>query len=84
MALEEGLLTLHGERHSRWRAVDQGGLVLNMLVQRRRDKTAATPCCRQLLKACQGVPRVIGTDAPKSSRAVQREMLPGVAHRQHR
>jgi len=52
MALEEGFLTIHGERHSRWRAVDQGGLVLDILGQRRRDKKAAKPCCRQLLKEC--------------------------------
>jgi putative transposase len=39
--LDEVFLTIHGERHYLWRAVDQEGNVLDILVQRRRDKTAA-------------------------------------------
>src|SRR2546425_6597748 len=82
--LDEVFLTIHGERHYLWRAVDQDGNVLDILVQRRRDKNAAKRCFRKLLKGCQYVPRVIITDKLKSYGAAKREILPGVEHRQHR
>ena len=62
----------------------QDGHVLDILVQRRRDKKAAKTCFRKLLKGCQYVPRVIITDKLKSYEAAKRELLPGVEHRQHR
>src|SRR2546425_8888821 len=82
--LDEVVPTIHGERHYLWRAVDQDGNVLDILVQRRRDKNAAKRCFRKLLKGCQYVPRVIITDKLKSYGAAKREILPGVEHRQHR
>jgi len=39
--LDEVFLTIKGEHHYLWRAVDQEGNVLDILVQRRRDKQAA-------------------------------------------
>jgi putative transposase len=42
-------LTIKGERHYLWRAVDQDGHVLDILVQRRRDKKAAKKFFRKLL-----------------------------------
>jgi len=77
-------LTIKGERHYLWRAVDQEGNVLDILVQRRRDKTAAKKFFRKLLKELMYVPRVIVTDKLKSYGAAKRELLPGVEHRQHR
>ena len=82
--LDEVFLTIHGERHYLWRAVDQEGNVLDILVQRRRDKTAAKKFFRKLLKGCRYVPRVIVTDQLKSHEAAKREILPSVEHRQHR
>jgi DDE domain len=38
--LDEVFLTIHGERFQLWRAVDQDGNVLDILVQRRRNKKA--------------------------------------------
>jgi hypothetical protein len=58
--------------------------VLDILVQPRRDKKAATTCFRKLLKECQYVPRVIITDKLASYGAAKRELLPSVEHRQHR
>jgi putative transposase len=81
--LDEVFLTIRGERHYLWRAVDQNGHVLDILVQRRRDKKAAKKFFRKLLKGCQYAPRVIITDKLKSYGAAKRELLPGVAHRQH-
>jgi len=82
--LDEVFLTINGERHYLWRAVDQADNVLDILVQRRRNKQAAKKFFRQLLKGCQYVPRVIITDKLKSYGAAKREILPGVEHRQSR
>jgi len=82
--LDEVFLTIHGERHDRWRAVDQDGNGLDSLVPRRRDKHAAKRFFRKRLKGCQDGPRVIMTDQLQSYGAAKREMLPGVDHRQHR
>jgi putative transposase len=82
--LDEVFLTINGERHYLWRAVDQDGHVLDILVQRRRNKTAAKTFFRMRLKGCQYVPRVIITDKLKSYGAAKQEILPGVEHRQHR
>src|SRR5262249_52353493 len=81
---DEVFLTIKGAHHYLWRAGDQEGNVLDILVQRRRDKRAAKKFFRKLLKGLQYVPRVIVTDKLKSYGAAKRELLPGVAHRQHR
>src|SRR5215472_3038639 len=39
--LDEVLLKINGKRHWLWRAVDQHGAVLDILVQSRRDQEAA-------------------------------------------
>jgi putative transposase len=77
-------LTIKGEHHYPWRAVDQHGNVLDILVQRRRDKKAAKKFFRKLLKGLTYVPRVVITDKLKSYGATKRKVLPGVEHRQHR
>lgn len=82
--LDEVFLTIKGEHHYLWRAVDQDGNVLDILVQRRRDKQAAKKFFRKLLKGLMYVPRVIITDKLKSYGAAKREILPGIEHRQHR
>jgi putative transposase len=82
--LDEVFLTINGQHHYLWRAVDQDGHVLDILVQRRRDKHAATRFFRKLLKGLTYVPRVIITDQLKSYGAALREVLPSVEHRQHR
>ena len=64
--------------------MDQDGNVLEILVQRRRDKKAAKKFFRKLLKGLTYVPRVIITDKLRSYGAAKREILPGVEHRQHR
>ena len=82
--LDEVFLTINGERHYLWRAVDQDGNILDSLVQSRRNKKAAKKFFRKLLKGLTYVPRVIITDKLKSYGAAKREILPGVEHRQHR
>jgi putative transposase len=82
--LDEVFLMIQGERHYLWRAVDQDGYVLDILVQRRHHKAAAKKFFRKLLKGLKYVPRVMVTDKLKSYEAAKREMLPSVEHRQHR
>ena len=82
--LDEVFLTIRGERHYLWRAVDQDDNVLDILVQSRRNTHAAKQFFRKLLKGWQYVPRVVITDKLKSYGAAQREILPGVEHRQSR
>jgi putative transposase len=82
--LDEVFLTITGQRHDLWRAVDQDETVLDILVQRRRDTTAAKKFFRKLLKRCRYVPRVLVTDRLKYDGAATRAMLPSVEHRQHR
>ena len=80
--LDEMFIKIHGRVHYLWRAVDQDGDVLDILVQSRRDKKAAKKFFRKLLKGLQYVPRVIITDKLKSYSAAQAELLPSVEHRQ--
>jgi putative transposase len=82
--LDEVFLTIKGERHSLWRAVDQDDNVLDILVQSHRNKKAAKKFFRKLLKGLRYVPRVIITDKLKIYSAAKREILPGVEHRQSR
>jgi putative transposase len=82
--LDEVFLTIRGQRHCLWRAVDQEGNILDILVQRRRDTKAAKQFFRKLLKGLTYVPRVIITDQLKSYGAAMREIPLSVEHRQHR
>src|SRR6266700_5463674 len=82
--LDEVFLTINGQRHYLWRAVDQDDNVLDILVQSRRNKHAAKKFFRKLLKGLRYIPRVIITDKLKSYGAAKREILPGVEHRQSR
>jgi putative transposase len=82
--LDEVFLRINGECHYLWRAVDQEGNILDILVQRHRDKAAAKTFFRKLLKGLTYVPRVMITDRLKSYDAALRESLPSVEHRQHR
>ena len=65
-----------------WRAVDEAGNVLDILVQSRRSAAAAMRFFRKLLKGLRYVPRVIVTDKLKSYAAAKRKILPRVEHRQ--
>ncbi|MFL5282767.1 MAG: IS6 family transposase [Rhodopila sp.] len=82
--LDEVFVRIRGKLHYLWRAVDQDGNVLDILVQSRRNTKAAKRFFRKLLRGLQYVPRVIITDKLKSYAAAKREILPGVEHRQSR
>jgi len=82
--LDEVFITINGATYYLWRAVDQDGTGLDILVQRRRNKAAAKKFFRKLLKGLQYVPRVLITDKLASYGAAQREVLPSVEHRRHK
>src|SRR5918993_2084083 len=82
--LDEVAIKIAGVTHWLWRAVDQTGMVLDVLVQRRRDKRAAKRLLRKLLKRRCRAPRVMVTDKLPSYGAAQKELMPGVEHRRHK
>ena len=74
--LDEVVLKIAGVKHWLWRAVDQAGVVLDVLVQRRRNKQAAKRLLRKLLKRQMRPPRVMITDKLASCGAAKREVMP--------
>ena len=78
--LDEVYLSINGKLQYLWRAVDQDGEVLDILVQPRRNKQAARKFFRKLLKGQRYAPRVIATDKLRSYAAAKAELLPDVAH----
>jgi putative transposase len=77
-------MRIHGTRHYLWRAVDQDGNILDVLVQRVRDQTAAKQFFRKRLNDLTYIPRVIITDQLRRYGAAIHESLPSIEHRQHR
>ncbi len=75
---------MRGVKHWLWRAVDQDGFVLDVLVQSRRNAKAAKRLMRKLLKQQGTAPRVMITDKLRSSRAAKRKIMPDVEHRSHK
>ncbi|MEV7020257.1 IS6 family transposase [Streptomyces sp. NPDC093991] len=80
--LDEVVIKINGRLQYLWRAVDQDGYVLGILVQDRRDKAAARCFFRRLLKKTRTPPRVVVTDKLRSYGAALREVMPYVEHRQ--
>ena len=79
--LDEVFVRINGTIHYLWRAVDQHGTVLDILVQSRRNALAAKKFFRKLLKGLQYVPRIIVTDGLGSYQVAHREIMPSVTHR---
>jgi putative transposase len=75
-------IKIRGKTHYLWRAVDQQGSVLDILVTSRRDTRAAARFFRKLLKGLEYVPRVLITDKLASYGAARRRVLRSVEHRQ--
>jgi putative transposase len=82
--LDEVFLKINGAQHYLWRAVDQHGAVIDILVQPKRDRFAAIRFFRKLLRTSGRQPRVIITDKLRSYGAAKKVVLPRVAHRQSR
>ncbi|SOE87413.1 Transposase (or an inactivated derivative) [Burkholderia sp. YR290] len=79
--LDEMFVTLRGEAYLLWRAVDQHGAELDVLVQKRRDKAAAKRFFRRVLRS-NPAPRKIVTDQLRSYPAAKAE-IPELAQVKH-
>jgi len=78
--LDEVFVSIQGQRQYLWRAVDQDGDAINILVQDRRNQRAAERFFRRLIKGQAGEPRWLITDKLKSYHAAHREVMPTVEH----
>ncbi|MEY9997585.1 transposase-like protein [Streptomyces sp. V4I8] len=79
--MDEVFIKVNGQMRYLWRAVDQDGNVLDILVTNKRDAVAAKRFFRKLLKDLEYVPRVIVTDKLRSYGAAHRQVMPSVEHR---
>jgi putative transposase len=73
-------VTIQGQRQYLWRAVDQDGDVIDILVQSRRDQGAAERFFRKLLKGQEREPRRLITDKLRTYEAARRSVMPSVVH----
>ena len=78
--LDEVFVTIQGRQQYLWRAVDEAGDVLDILVQPRRNRHAAVRFFRTLLKNQRHVPRRLITDKLRSYSAACRTVMPSVLH----
>ncbi len=79
--IDEMVVKIAGEKRWLWRAVDDEGVVLDMLVQRRRNKKAALRLLSKLLKNTGVEPETITTDRLASYGAALRELDLSDRHR---
>jgi putative transposase len=78
--IDEVFVSIQGQRHYLWRAVDQDGDCLDILVQHRRNQRAAERFFRRLLKGQRRDPRWLVTDKLRSYDAAHRTSMPSVPH----
>ena len=78
--LDELFVTMQGRQHYLWRAVDEDGDVIDILVQSRRNQQAAARFFRTLLKEQGREPRRLVTDKLRSYAAAHRVVMPSVLH----
>src|SRR3954469_16092937 len=73
--LDEVFIRINGQQHYLWRAVDQDGEVIDILVQSRRDERAAERFFRRLLRGQGKEPFRIVSDKLRSYSAALRTVL---------
>jgi putative transposase len=82
--LDEMRVKIKGEVYWLWRAVDEEGQVLDILMQEHRDTEAAKRFFRKIIKKVGFAPKVVITDKLKSYQAAMRELGLKANHRQHK
>ena len=78
--LDEVFVRIQGRQQYLWRAVDEDGDVIDILLQSRRNRHAAVRFFRKLVKGQGSVPRRLITDKLGSYPAVHRTVMPSVVH----
>ena len=82
--LDEVVITMNGQTSYLWRAVDADGMVLDIVVQKRRHQEAAEVLLRRLVEGYADEPRVVITDTLASDAPAIKKMLPRTEHRVHK
>ena len=78
--IDEVFVKINGKQHYLWRAVDQGGEVVDVYLQATRDGAASMRFFKRLLRSHGGEPRKIITDKLRSYDVAHRELMPDVIH----
>ena len=78
--INEVFVKINGKQHYLWRAVDQGGEVVDVFLQRKRDGAAAKRFFKRLLRSHGGEPRKIVTDKLRSYGVAHHELLRDFIH----
>jgi putative transposase len=73
-------IKINGALHYLWRAVDQDGDEIDILVQKRKNKVAAMSFFKRLLKGQRGARLKVVTDKLASYSAAKKELIPSVEH----
>ena len=82
--MDEVFVRIRGQYRYLWRAIDQDGEVVDVLLQQRQDAASAKRFFRHLVARLRDQPRTIVTDKLGSYAVARRELLPGAAHDTHR
>ncbi len=82
--LDEVVVKIAGRSYWLWRAVDQHGVVLEEILQSKRNKRAAKRLLVKLMKRWGVMPKRIITDKLRSYGAAKREVAPGLDHWSHK
>jgi putative transposase len=78
--IDEVFLKIGGKQFYLWRAVDDEGEVLDILLQSRRNKVAAVKFLRRIIKRHQATPDVVVTDKWRASMSAVKDILPSKCH----
>jgi len=78
--IDEVFVKIRGEQHYLWRAINQDGEVIDVLLQSRRDGQAAKRFFKRLIRKHRGEPRKIVTDKWRSYLVAHRELIPDSIH----
>ena len=82
--LDDVVVKIKGRKFWLWCAVDPNSVVLDEILQRRRDKKAMKCLLYRLMKKQGRTPKRFITDKLRSYGAAKREIAPGVEHRSHK
>jgi len=78
--MDEVFVKIDGIQHYLWGAVDQGGEIIDVFLQCRRDGKAAKRFFQRLLKTHRSEPRKIVTDKLRSYGVAHRDLIPDTIH----
>ncbi len=81
---DEVVVKIKGRKFRLWRAVGENGIVLDEILQRRRDRKAAKRLLVRLMKKQGQTPKRFIADKLGSCGAAMREIAPGIEHRSHK